>query len=267
MKGGVAIVLSALEFMKELDALRSRHVVVLANSDEELGSPTSRALIEHEARRSDYVLVMEPDTSPRGTLTTSRKGVGRFHMTVRGRASHAGRDPRKGISAVEELARQILELHSLTDHEEGITVNAGVVSGGTRANVVAGEARAEIDLRVKTVQQGEAMTDKILRIRPSRPGIHLEITGGLNRPPMERSPQIIAAYRKAKELGARLGLLLGETSTGGGSDGNFTAALGKPTVDGLGVVGEGPHSVDEYALIESVPQRAALLSLLLLEME
>ena len=267
MKGGIAIVLYALRVLSELDQLPRKQVVVLLNSDEELGSPTSRSLIELEAKQSDYVLVMEPDTSPEGTATTSRKGVGRFHLMIRGRASHAGRDHEKGISAVEELARQILELHKLTDYGAGITVNVGVVSGGMRPNVVADEAWADVDLRVKTARQGEEMVDAILSLKPSKAGIQLEITGAMNRPPMERSPHIIGIYEKAKELGARLGLTLDETSTGGGSDGNFTAALGVPTLDGLGVSGDGPHSVDEYAVIESLPQRAALLATLLLQLE
>ena len=267
MKGGITILLYALRALETLERRPPKEVVVLLNSDEEPGSVTSRSLIESLAVESDYVLVLEPAEPPHGALKTFRKGLGRFSMTIEGRASHSGSSHREGISAIEELATQVLRLHSLTNYDTGVTVNVGLVSGGTRANVVAAEARAEIDLRVNTKEQGEEMVDQILALEPTRSGIRLEVEGGLNRPPMERSPEIIAMYQKAQALGAELGLELQEASCGAGSDGNFTAALGIPTLDGLGAVGDGAHSVDEFVVVESLPRRAALLAALLLNLE
>lgn len=266
MKGGITIALYALKALGELGHKPAAQVVVLLNSDEEPGSPTSRGLIESLARESDYALVLEPANPPQGTLKTFRKGVGRFSMHIKGKASHAGSSHAEGVSAIEELARQVMDLHSLTDYDAGVTVNVGVVAGGTRSNVVAEEACADIDLRVVTQAQGEEMVERILGLEPTRAGIELSVEGGMNRPPMERSPQIVAMFRRAKALGAELGLELKEGGTGGGSDGNFTAALGVPTLDGLGVVGAGGHAVDEHALVASLHERAALLASLLLDL-
>lgn len=267
MKGGIVIALYALLALGELGCQPKKRIVVLVNSDEELGSPTSQELIELHAKDSDYVLVPEPGNPPTGALKTSRKGVGRFEMLIRGKAAHSGANHEKGISAIEELARQILKLHALTDYDTGVTVNVGVVSGGIQPNVVPAQARAEIDLRVTSAHQAKHMVEKILSLKATRPGIEMEIKGGINRPPMERSPQIVALYEQAKRLGAKLGLELEETSTGAASDGNFTAALGIPTLDGLGAVGDGAHAITEHVIIQSLIKRAALLGVLLLNLD
>ena len=188
-------------------------------------------------------------------------------MIIRGKAAHSGTDHEKGISAIEELAKQILKLHALTDYDTGVTVNVGVVSGGIQYNVVPAQARAEIDLRVTSTHQAKHTVEKILSLKATRPDIEMEIKGGINRPPMERSPQIVALYEQAKRLGAKLSLELEETSTGAAGDGNFTAALGIPTLDGLGAVGDGAHAITEHVIIQSLIERAALLGLLLLNLD
>jgi len=263
MKGGILMLLYALKAIKELDLPLQRKVAVILNSDEEVGSRTSRSLIEEEARQSEMVFVLEPPLSPNGAVKTSRKGVGGFQVKIRGRAAHAGVDPSMGASAVQELAHQILKLHGFTDLESGTTVNVGVVSGGIRANVVADSAQASVDLRVSSLEEGERIVKEILALKPILPGVEIEVTGGLNRPPMVRTPQIVALYQEARKVASELGLDLPEGSTGGGSDGNFTAALGVPTLDGLGAMGHGAHATHEHIVIEKLPQRTALLASLL----
>ncbi|RMF85313.1 MAG: M20 family peptidase [Nitrospinota bacterium] len=266
MKAGVTIALYALKGLRALGVTPPRRVVLLFNTDEEIGSPTSRPLIEEEARKSAYALCLEPPIPPQGALKTFRKGVGRFDLKITGRAAHSGADHDKGISAIQELAHQILKLHSLTDYEKGTTVNVGVVGGGTRPNVVAEQAWAEIDLRVSTMEEGERLTREILSLQPVTPGTRVEVTGGLNRPPMERTPTIVQLFQQAQAIGAELGLSLVEAGTGGGSDGQFAAALGVPTLDGLGCPGDGGHAVTEHILVQHLPERAALLASLLLKL-
>jgi glutamate carboxypeptidase len=263
MKGGTMMVLFALRALREQGLAPGRRVVVLLTSEEEIGSPTSRALIEEEARKSAAVLCLEPPVAPDGSLKTARKGVGRFTLKVGGRAAHAGADHAKGISAIAELAHQTLALGAMTDYALGTTVNVGVVRGGTRANVVPAEAEAEIDLRVATVAEGERVVPAILGLQPVIPGATLTVTGGLNRPPMERTPGIAALFERARALGASFGHTVTEAATGGGSDGQFAAALGIPTLDGLGVNGDGAHALGEHILTDSVPHRAALIAALL----
>ena len=263
MKGGTLLALHALHALAELGLAPRRRVVVLLTSEEEIGSPTSRAVIEDEARRSTYVLCLEAPMTPHGALKTARKGVGRFTLTIGGRAAHAGVDPTKGISAVTELANQILALNALNDHAVGTTVNVGQVSGGTRANVVPAEATAEIDLRVSTLAEADRVIPAILALSPTVPGATVAITGGLNRPPMERTAAIGALFEHARTLGAAFGHEVAETSTGGGSDGQFAAALGIPTLDGLGIVGDGAHALTEHILIDTMAPRGALLTALL----
>ncbi|HET9015822.1 MAG TPA: M20 family metallopeptidase [Thermomicrobiaceae bacterium] len=258
MKASVAMMLEALALIRERGAAH-RPIAWLINTEEEVGSPASRALIESLARESAVVLCLEPPVPPMGSLKTSRKGVGRFTMRIRGRASHAGADPEKGISAIQELANQIQYLHSLTDFALGTTVNVGVVSGGTRPNVVAAEAEAEIDLRVSTTEEAERVVGAILDTRPRLPGTEVMVEGGLNRPPMERTPAVAAAFERAQEIGAGLGLTLTEAGTGGGSDGNFTAAIGATTIDGLGCPGDGGHAEHEHILVPGLFERTALL--------
>ena len=263
MKAGTMFVYYALRALREQGLATKKKVVVLLTSDEEVGSGTSRALIEEEARRSDYVLCVEPPVPPVGHLKTARKGVGRFTLSITGRASHAGAAHAEGISATQELAHQILALHALTNYEQGTTVNVGVVRGGTRSNVVAGEAEAEIDFRVATLAEAERAVPAIQALRPVVPGTELEIVGGLNRPPMERTPAIGALFERARALGAEFGYTVTEAGTGGGSDAQFAAALGIPTIDGLGANGDGAHALHEHILIDSVPPRAALIAALL----
>jgi glutamate carboxypeptidase len=262
MKSSVAMMLEALSMIQER-GLAHRPITWLINTEEEVGSPASRPLIEQLARESEVVLVLEPPVPPHGSLKTARKGVGNFHMEIHGRAAHAGADPKQGISATQELANQIQYLHGLTDFELGTTVNVGVVSGGTRSNVIAAEARADIDLRVTTMAEAERVVDAIVNTRPRLPGARVEVRGGLNRPPMERTERVIEAFQRVQALGRELGLELTEASTGGASDGNFTAALGATTIDGLGCPGDGGHAEHEHILIDGLIERTALLAALL----
>ena len=236
---------------------------MLFTSDEEIGSPTSRALIEDEARASAYVLVMEPPL-PGGGLKTARKGVGHFTLEIEGRAAHAGVEPENGVSAIVELAHQVLAIERIADPAAGTTVNVGVVSGGTTSNVVPAEAIAVIDARATTLDEARRFEGAMLALRPALRGAKLRVRGGFSRPPMERTPQSVDLYDRARAIGRTLGLDLTEGSTGGASDGNFTAALGLPTLDGLGMPGAGAHAEDEHILIDALPERAALLAALLM---
>lgn len=264
MKSGIVMGLYALRALVETGQTPAHRLVYLLTSDEEIGSPTSRTLIQTEARRSDYALVLEPARG--GSLTTWRKGVGRFVLEITGLSSHSGVDPEKGVSAIEEMAHQILNLHAMNDLERGTTVNVGIVQGGSRVNVVAGSAQAELDLRVMTTAEGKRMEDAILGLAPILKGATLKVSGGINRPPFEESVAGLDLYERAQACGAQLGLALNKTGSGGGSDGNFTAALGVPTLDGLGSVGQGSHALTEYVLVDSLPQRAALLAELVLDL-
>jgi glutamate carboxypeptidase len=266
MKGGLIQGFYALNGLRALDKPLGCKVVFLLNSDEEIGSPTSRSLIEKEAKKSKYVLVLEPSMSPTAALKTSRKGVGIFQMQVSGLSTHAGVDHEKGRSAIEELARQITYLHSLTDYSMGTTVNVGVIKGGTASNVVAASAEADIDLRVVTQAEADRMVPLILGLAPLAEGTNVRVTGGMNRPPLERTEQVEILYGIAKRLAQeKLGFDLKEAATGGASDGNFTAPLA-PTIDGLGAVGDGAHAADEHLVIEEMSARSALFGLLLQEL-
>jgi glutamate carboxypeptidase len=219
--------------------------------------------VEATAKECQAVLVLEPSQGPAGHLKTARKGVGDYNIRVRGRASHAGVDFEKGRSAIVELARQILEVTKFTDTRRGITVNPGVVQGGTRSNVVAAEAWAEVDIRIARAADAQELEKKFQGLRAVDPDCSLEVTGGLNRPPMERTESTARLFGLARDLASRLGMKLDEASTGGGSDGNFTSAMGVPTLDGLGAVGEGAHAVNESIVIEELPRRSALLACLI----
>jgi glutamate carboxypeptidase len=264
MKSGILIGLYALQALVKTARTPAHRLVYMLTSDEENGSLSSRELIETEARRSDYVLVLEPTRY--GSLITWRKGIGRFTIETTGVAAHSGVDPEKGVSAIEEIAHQILRLQAMSDLASGTTVNVGVVGGGSRVNVVAASARAECDLRVMTVADGDHMQRAILDLTPVLQGTTVEVSGGINRPPFEESEAGLALFERARSIGARLGLEINRTGTGGGTDGNFTAALGVPTLDGLGVVGEGSHALYEHILVDSLPQRAALLAELVLDL-
>ena len=214
-----------------------------------------------EARRARAVLVLEP-AAAQGALKTSRKGVGEFQITVHGRSAHAGINPLAGVNAISELARQILRIEKLARPKQGLTVQVDVIQGGTRVNVIPELAMARIDVRVPTALERAKIEKKIRALSPVHPGVKLEITGGVNRPPMERR-MAYSLYRKARELGRQMGLDLKEAATGGGSDGNFTAALGIPTLDGLGGTGDGAHARHEHVIVHELPQRAALLAALM----
>jgi glutamate carboxypeptidase len=262
MKASVAMMLTALDIVHDLN-LAHRPIVWTVNTEEEVGSPVSRPVLEDVALGAEIVLCLEPPVPPDGSLKTERKGVGMFNMTVEGRAAHAGADHKSGISAIEELARQIQWLHSLTDYDKGTTVNVGVISGGSKRNVVGAHATAEIDLRVTTMAEADRVVPEILNTRPMVEGTTVHVTGGMNRPPMERNEQIIRAFARAKEIGAGIGQLLTEASTGGGSDGNFTAAIGAATLDGLGCPGDGAHADTEHIVVSSLAPRTALIAALL----
>jgi glutamate carboxypeptidase len=264
MKAGIAFFIFAARALRELDLPVPSHVLLQLNSDEEVGSVSSRALTEENARRSHAVLVLEPGTGLEGKLKTARKGVGAFTVTVRGKASHAGVDFQAGASAVLELARQINTIAGFTKLDRGITVNAGVIAGGTRSNVVAAEARAEVDIRVSRLRDAAVLERKFRALKPFDRRCTIAVSGGLNRPPLERSPAVQRLFHNARKLALELGIELEESSTGGGSDGNFTAALGIPTLDGLGAVGEGAHAAHESILINRIADRTALLAKLLL---
>lgn len=258
MKAGIALAMSAVA---ALDATKTPRppITMVWTTDEEIGSTTSRELIEREAGGALAVLVLEP-ALPGGALKTARKGCGEFHLTVHGIAAHAGLDPGKGASAIHELAAQIATIERLQDLTRGISVNVGIVSGGSRANVVAEEARAVIDARSPTRAGADAVEAAIRGLHPTRPGTRLTVEGGFDRPPMERSQAIAALFARASAVAAALGIELREGSAGGGSDGNFTAALGVPTLDGLGAIGDGAHAAHEHVDVPSLARRAALLA-------
>ena len=263
MKAGIAFFIFAVQALRELDIAVPHKVALQVNSDEEVGSESSRALTEKNAARSQAVFVLEPGTGLAGKLKSARKGVGDFTVVVRGRASHAGVDFEAGASAIVELARQIERIARFVDLKRGITVNPGVISGGTRSNVVAAQASAEIDIRVLRLKDAPALERKFRALRPFDARCSIEVTGGLNRPPMERSTGIARLFRSAQKLARELGIEVEESLTGGGSDGNFTAALGVPTLDGLGAVGEGAHAVNESILTDRIADRTALIAKLL----
>lgn len=265
MKAGIGAAMLAVRALRELRDAVPPTVVMLWTTDEEIGSGTSRAVIEAEARRSAAVLVLEPSL-PGGGAKTSRKGCGEFELIVHGVSAHAGIDPGSGASAIHELARQIIAINALQDVSRGISVNVGVVQGGTRTNVVAAEARAQIDVRVPTKADAARIERAMLSLRPQVKGTRLEIRGGVGRPPLERGPHVTRLYEHAKAAAASLGHELAEGSTGGGSDGNFTAALGVPTLDGLGPMGDGAHAHHEHIVLDDLVWRSAFVAALLVRL-
>jgi glutamate carboxypeptidase len=266
MKAGLAFFVFAVRSLIELQIPVRRPIVLLVVSDEEVGSPSSRSLTEAEARRSHCVLVLEPGTGLEGKLKTARKGIAHYEIVVKGRASHAGVDFENGASAILEAARQIPVLAAMTDLQRGTTVNPGVIQGGTRSNVVASEVRLEVDVRARTLEDWKEVDARLRALQPSDQRCRIEITGGLNRPPMVRSDSIAALFGAALKIAAGSGIALEESATGGGSDGNFTAAMGVPTLDGLGAVGEGAHATNESMLISRIADRISLLMGLLTEL-
>lgn len=262
MKAGIVQALFAFEALQALKIPITKNIIFLWTSDEEIGSDSSRAVIEAEAKRSEAVFVLEPSLGPRGLLKTSRKGVGEAEIVVRGRASHAGLNPEKGINAIHELASQIARIERWNDLRRGVTINADIVEGGSRTNVVADHAKATLDLRAWSSSDMRRLESRLHSLKPLHRGAKLEITGGFDRPPLERQHSA-ALFTRAQALAKQLGIRLGEAAAGGGSDGNFTAALGISTLDGLGAVGDGAHSIKEHILVKTMPQRSALLAALL----
>ena len=258
MKSGIALALHVMEALAKWGL--TRPVTLLLVSDEEVGSKTSRAITERLARGAAAVLVLEPAYGLHGAVKTARKGVADYTIKVTGKAAHSGLDFEQGQSAVLELAKQICEIATLVDLKRGITLNVGKISGGTRVNVVPAEATALLDLRVATVKDGQRIERKLLGLKPFNRKCKVEVSGEFNRPPMERSAGVAGLYARAREIAAELGLNLKEAAVGGGSDGNFTAALGIPTLDGLGAVGEGAHAEHESVVIAELARRAALLA-------
>src|SRR5436190_22406077 len=262
MKVNCAVALEALRACEAVGLQTRSAVTILLTCDEESGSPGGRPLVETEAKKSRAVLVMEPPASG-GRAKTARKGTGMFTIEVKGRAAHAGLDPEKGISAVLELAKQTVRLHELNDPASGTTVTVNVIHGGTHSIVIPADARAEIDMRFTSGDAGAKTERRILTVTPFDPEAAITVTGGINRPPLERSQQVKALYTHARALASFLDFDLGEASVGGASDGNFVAALGVPVLDGLGVQGDGAHAAHEHILCEDIPTRGALLAGLL----
>jgi glutamate carboxypeptidase len=259
MKAGVIMALTAIEALNALKI--SRPIILLLNSEEEIGSPISRPITERLARESSAVLVLEPAQGI--ALKTARKGVGHYLVEVTGIAAHSGVDFTAGHSAILELARLIQTISAFTDLSRGLTVNCGVISGGTRSNVVAEHAQVEVDVRIAKATDARHIEKLLRTLKPTDPRCKIKITGGINRPPMERKPGVVRLFKQAQKLAPQLGFPLDEAATGGGSDGNFTAALGIPTLDGLGAIGAGAHAPHEHILTQHLIPRTALLAALL----
>jgi len=262
MKGGLVIALFAVDAFVAARYQPEKRIVFLWTSDEEIGSGTSRAVIEREARRSDAVLVLEPASGLEGSVKTGRKGVGEIEIIATGRAAHAGLNPEDGVNAIEEIALQITRISRWNQPSRGITVSAGMIEGGTRTNVIPDKARVVVDVRAVRAVDMHALERKFLALRPILRGAKLQILGGFNRPPMERKTSA-ALFVKARALAKEMHVTLDEAHVGGASDGNFTAALGVSTLDGLGAIGEGAHGPGENIITRALPDRAALLAGLL----
>jgi glutamate carboxypeptidase len=260
MKSGIALMVHAIEALQAWHGALPRPVTVFLVSDEEVGSYSSRKITEALAKQSAGVLVLEPAAGLRGAVKTARKGVGEYKLRVQGVAAHAGLDPGKGHSAILELARQIAAIAKLNDPRQGLSANPGVIHGGTRTNVVAAEASVGLDVRIKNAKQAAGIDRKLRSLKPFDKHCKLEMKGGINRLPMERTPGVAALYKKAQDIASQIGWKLEEAAVGGGSDGNFTAGMGIPTLDGMGGVGEGAHAVHEYIVISELPRRALLLA-------
>jgi glutamate carboxypeptidase len=263
MKAGLTQLIFSLKAIKELGLSISLEPIIIINSDEEIGSRESTQTISRIAKITERAFVLEPPLGLDGKLKTARKGVGRFTITVKGKAAHAGLDPEKGINAIVELSNVVQQLYAMNDFENGITVNVGMIQGGISANVVAPESKAVIDVRVLNQADGDKITEQIYALRPSMPDVELYIDGGIGRPPLERTERNRLLWQLAKTKGALLGLKLEEGIAGGGSDGN-TTSMYTATLDGLGTTGDGAHAVHEFIFLDELPVRTALLTLLLL---
>jgi glutamate carboxypeptidase len=259
MKANIALALEALRACESTNALPHSPVTILLTCDEESGSPSGRSVVEEEAKNARAVLVLEPPAAG-GRVKTGRKGTGMFAVEVQGRAAHAGLDPEKGVSAVLELARQTIRLTNLNDPATGTTVTVTVVQGGTHSNVVPAAARAEVDMRFSSAAAGQRIESAILNLKPFDERAQVIISGGINRPPLERTEKVLELYAQAREIAGLLEFDLGEASVGGASDGNFVGAMGVPVLDGLGIEGDGAHAAHEHIMVENIPLRGALLA-------
>ncbi|HMJ08919.1 MAG TPA: M20 family metallopeptidase [Pyrinomonadaceae bacterium] len=261
MKANVVLMLEALRYYTETGTRPARPITILLSCDEEVGSFTGREHVEREALRSEFCLVCEPSSN--GRVKTGRKGTGMFTVKAHGVPAHAGLEPEKGASAIVELAKQIEKLQSLNNPSIGTTVNVCTIRGGTTTNVIPENAECTVDVRFSTMDEAARIDTAINGLEPSNKRVSLEILGGVNRPPMERTDAVIALYEKARALAASFGYELGETQVGGASDGNFVGALGVPVLDGLGISGDGAHTLNEYIYIDDIPKRAALMTMML----
>lgn len=259
MKANCALALEVLRACEAINTQPRAPVTILLTCDEETGSPSGRPLVEAEAKNARAVLVLEPSANG-GRVKTARKGTGMFTIEVQGRAAHAGLDPEKGVNAVLELARQTVRLHELNDPASGTNVTVTIVQGGTHSNVVPAAARAEIDMRFTSLDAGRRIESEILNLKAIDSRAQLSVSGGINRPPLERTEDVARLYQQAREIAALLDFDLGEASVGGGSDGNFAAALGVPVLDGLGIEGDGAHAAHEHILVDNIATRGALLA-------
>jgi glutamate carboxypeptidase len=263
MKGGLTMILFALRVLRVLDREPEVTPIIFMNADEEVGSPDSKPWVRRLARAANRALILEPSLGSDGRIKTARKGVGRFEFAIKGRAAHAGLEPELGASAILELSHVIQELHALNDPETGTTINVGVIDGGIRPNVVAPVARASVDVRVKSMADGRRIEERVAAIRPTVPGVEIEVEGGITLPPLERTPRNLRLWESTRAIGDAMGLDLKDTSAGGGSDGN-TTSLYTATLDGLGCVGDGAHADHEHIVIDPSLERCALLAQLLL---
>ncbi len=263
MKANIVVILEVLRAFREFELTPPRPITILLSCDEEIGSHSGRPIVEREAANAEYALVCEPSAD--GRAKTGRKGTGMFTIKAHGIPAHAGLEPEKGASAVLELSRQIQRLHDLNDLEKGTTVNVCIVSGGTASNVIPSEAECEVDVRFSSMKEAARIEKAITTLKPFDPKVRVEVIGEINRPPMERSRAVIKLYERARKTALKFGYELGETTVGGASDGNFVAALGVPLLDGLGITGNGAHTLDEYVRLDDIPKRALLLARLILE--
>lgn len=263
MKANIVVILEVLRAFKEFDLAPPRPITILLSCDEEIGSHSGRPIVEREAANAEYALVCEPSAD--GRAKTGRKGTGMFTIKAHGIPAHAGLEPEKGASAILELSRQIQKLHDLNDLEKGTTVNVCIVSGGTASNVIPSEAECDVDVRFSSMKEAARIEKAITTLKPFDPKVRVEVIGEINRPPMERSRAVVKLYERARKTALKFGYELGETTVGGASDGNFVAALGVPLLDGLGITGNGAHTLDEYVVVDDIPKRALLLSRLILE--
>ena len=259
MKSNCALALELLRALAATGTRPARPITLLFMCDEESGSVHGRAVVEAEARNAHAVLVLEPSASG-GRVKTGRKGTGMFTVEVHGRAAHAGLDPEKGVNAVLELAKQTVRLHELNDPANGTNVTVTIVNGGTASNVVPALATAEVDMRFTSVDLGVAVEYDVLNLKPFDPRAQVLVTGGINRPPLERTSKVVELYKLARGIAEKVDFELGETSVGGGSDGNFVGALGIPVLDGLGIEGDGAHAAHEHIMTDNIATRGAMIA-------